>query len=78
MDARADAGYNLVATNTDTTLILTADVPGAVFSATVTGANATAAKNTVTFAPASGARPRCRAVDVSLERRLVAGLGFVL
>lgn len=35
MDARADAGHNLVATNTDTTLILTADVPGAVFSARV-------------------------------------------
>jgi hypothetical protein len=29
MDARDDAGYNLVATNTDTTLILTVDVPGA-------------------------------------------------
>lgn len=29
MDARSDAGYNCVATNTDTTLILTVDVAGA-------------------------------------------------
>lgn len=35
MDARSDAGYNVVATNTNTTLILTADVPGASFSARV-------------------------------------------
>ena len=35
MDALADAGYNVVATNTDTTLILTADVPGASFTSMV-------------------------------------------
>lgn len=35
MDALGDAGYNVVATNTDTTLILTADVPGASFSSMV-------------------------------------------
>lgn len=35
MNTLADAGYNVVATNTDTTLILTADVPGASFSSMV-------------------------------------------
>ena len=35
MDALSDAGYNVVATNTDTTLILTADVPGATFTSLV-------------------------------------------